>query len=287
MIRLSIQMRQALAKLTLPVLMAVAFALVLVGKADTLLAMRLRVALDDALAPMYGAMAGPLVQLRNSIGWVRDLADVQAENMRLRQDNERLLHWQRVAEALALRDRELEAELHWMPSRPATFVTAPIVADTGGLYAHAVLVALRQGHAVHKGDIALDGGGVVGRVTEVGARSARVLLITDLNSRVPVMLVTSHAPALMVGTNAAVPELTYWPHGVVPREGERVVTSAAGGVFPADLPVGTVHYNRAHVAEVLPDARLDRLDLVRLFDFGSVTTLAPEAAARRHRDGPP
>lgn len=280
-------MRQALARLTLPVLIAVAFALVLVGKADTLIAMRLRGALDDALAPIYGAMAGPLAHARDSIGWVRDLVEVHAENVRLREENARLLRWQHAAEALALRDRELEAELHWMPSPPARFVTAPIVADTGGLYAHAVLVALQQGHTVQKGDVALDGGGLVGRVTEVGARSARVLLITDLNSRVPVMLTDSHAPAMMVGTNASMPKLTFWPQGVVPKEGERVVTSAAGGVFPADLPVGTVHYSAAHVPEVLPDARLDRLDIIRLFDFGAVTMQTPEEAARPHREGPP
>jgi rod shape-determining protein MreC len=280
-------MRQALARLTLPVLIAAAFALVLVGKADTLLAMRLRVALDDAMAPIYGAIAGPVEQARNSIGWVRDLFDVQAENARLRAENARLLRWQHVAEGLALRDSELEAQLHWMPAPPASFVTAPIVDDTGGLYAHAVLVALQTGHTVRKGDVALDGGGLVGRVTEVGARSARVLLITDLNSRVPVMLVDSHAPAMMVGDNSTMPHLMFWPQGTVPREGERVVTSAAGGVFPADLPVGTVHYSTAHVAEVLPDARLDRLDIIRLFDFGALTMQTPEETATAHRDGPP
>lgn len=280
-------MRQALSRLTLPVLAAVAFALVLVGKADTLLAMRLRVALDDALAPIYAVVAAPVDHVRQSVGWVRDLVDVDAENARLKRENTRLLQWERVAEALALRNQQLEAQLHWVPSRPATFITAPVVTDTGGLYAHAVLVALRRGHAVRKGDIAVDGGGLVGRVTEVGARSARVLLITDLNSRVPVMLVSSHAPALMVGTNASMPALRFWPQGVVPREGERVVTSSAGGVFPADLPVGTVHYNRDHDAEVLPDASLDRLDVVRLFDFGSVASLAPEAAEAHHRAGPP
>lgn len=280
-------MRQALSRLTLPVLAAVAFALVLVGKADTVLAMRMRVALDDALAPIYAVVAQPAAQLGRGIGWVRDLVDVNAENARLRRENARLLKWQRVAEGLALRNQELEAQLHWVPSRPATFITAPVVTDTGGLYAHAVLVALRRGHRVHRGDIAVDGGGLVGRVTEVGARSARVLLITDLNSRVPVMLVSSRAPALMVGTNAALPALRFWPQGVVPREGERVVTSAAGGVFPADLPVGTVHYNADHQALVLPDAALDRLAVVRLFDFGSIASLAPEAAAGHHRVGPP
>ena len=66
MIRLSIQARQALAKLTLPVLIAAAFGLMLLGKADTLLAERARMALADALAPIYAALAEPLGRVRDT-----------------------------------------------------------------------------------------------------------------------------------------------------------------------------------------------------------------------------
>ena len=59
MIRLSIPVRQALAKLTLPVLIACAFGLLLLGKADTLLAERARMALSDTLAPIFGVLAEP------------------------------------------------------------------------------------------------------------------------------------------------------------------------------------------------------------------------------------
>ncbi len=89
-----------------------------------------------------------------------------------------------------------------------------------------------------RGQIALDESGLVGRVTELGARSARVLLITDMNSRIPVTLENSRARAILVGTNGPRPRLMYWPEGVMPAEGERVVTSAEAGAFPAGLPVG-------------------------------------------------
>jgi len=75
------------------------------------------------------------------------------------------------------------------------------VADAGGVYARAVLLSLGPNHSVTKGQVALDDRGLVGRVTEVGTRSARVLLITDINSRVPVTLESSRARALLVGTN--------------------------------------------------------------------------------------
>src|SRR5689334_25018419 len=97
MVRLSIQTRQALAKLTLPVLIAASFGLMLLGKADALLAERARMVLADALAPIYAGLAGPLAELRDSISGAAGLWDVRAENARLREENERLLRWQSIA----------------------------------------------------------------------------------------------------------------------------------------------------------------------------------------------
>jgi rod shape-determining protein MreC len=128
--------------------------------------------------------------------------------------------------------------------------------------------------------VALDERGFVGRVTEVGSRSARVLLATDMNSRVPVTLEGSRARAVMAGTNGARPRLAHWPEGVIPQEGERVVTSAQANAFPAGLPVGVVRRNAQGSLEVELFARLDHLEMVRLFDFGLSGILPPEAVAR-------
>ncbi len=152
-----------------------------------------------------------------------------------------------------------------------------MVADAGGVYAKAVLLAVGPNHSIRRGEIALDQSGLVGRVSEVGARTARVLLITDLNSRVPVILEPSGGHAIMTGTNGPRPRLLYWSDGAAPREGERVVTSPEAGAFPANLPVGTVRYNAANVPEVQPAAQLDRLQVVRIFDYGLNGMAPPEA----------
>ena len=62
----------------------------------------------------------------------------------------------------------------------------------------------------------------------------------------------------------------------MPAEGERVVTSAEANAFPAGLPVGTVHYSASNVPEVEPAARLDRLEVVRIFDYGLRGIVPPE-----------
>jgi len=279
-IRLSIPLRQALARLSLPVLIAAAFGTMLLGKADALLAERARTLLADSLAPFYAAFSEPARAVRNAIADAQDLLIIREENTRLREENERLRRWQAAALALESENAMMRRQLSFVPERAPAYHTARVIADGGGVYARAVLLAVPPDMQVRRGQIALDERGFVGRVTEVGARSARVLLATDMNSRIPVTLEGSRARAMMAGTNGARPRLQHWSDGSRPEEGERVVTSAEGMAFPAGLPIGVVRWTASGVAEVEMFARADRLDLVRLFDFGLGGILPPDAIAR-------
>lgn len=279
MIRLSIPVRQALAKLTLPVLMVAAFGLMLLGKADSVMAERARMVLSDALAPIYGVLAEPVARLGEAADGAAHLLALASDNVRLREENDQLRKWQAIALALDAENSALKAQLHWVPDPAPSFVTARVVADAGGIYARSVLLSAGPNHGITKGQVAVDDRGLVGRVTEVGARSVRVLLLTDMNSRIPVTLETSRGRAILAGTNGPRPRLTYWTEGLQPVEGERVVTSAEANAFPAGLPVGTVHYTAQNVPEVEPMAHLDRLEIVRLFDYGPRQRPAPEASA--------
>jgi rod shape-determining protein MreC len=279
-IRLSIPLRQALSRLSLPVLIAAAFGTMLLGKADALIAERARTVLADLLAPFYAAFAEPARSVRDAVAELPGLLVLREENARLREENERLRRWQAAALALEAENAMLRRQLSFIPEPAPAFQTARVVADGGGVYARAVLVALPPGMEVRRGQIALDERGFVGRVTELGNRSARVLLATDMNSRIPVTLEGSRARAVMVGTNGPRPRLQHWSADARPQDGERLVTSAEGVAFPAGLPVGVVRWTEGGVAEVELFAGLDRLDLVRLFDFGLGAILPPEAIAR-------
>ncbi len=280
MIRPSIQARHALARLTLPVMVIAAFGLMLVGKADTVLVERARIAVYDASAPVYAALAEPIGRMRGAVTEVAGLWEMRDENTRLRAENEHLRRWQSIALTLDAENLRLKTALRWIPDPEASYVTARVVADAGGVYAKAVLLSVGPNHGLRKGQIALDERGLVGRITEVGSRTARVLLITDMNSRVPVILESSRAHAILAGTNGPWPRLLFWSEGTAPKEGERVVTSAEANAFPANLPVGIVRYSASGVAEIEPDAQLRTLDIVRVFDYGLGGFTPPEAAAR-------
>ncbi len=281
MIRLSIPLRMALSRLSLPVLIAAACGTMLLGKADTVLAERARTALADLLTPVWAALREPVGATRNAVQEVRQILTIREENARLREENERLRRWHAAALALEAEVDMLRRQLAFIPDAAPAFRTARVVADGGGTYARAMLLAAGPNHGIRKGQVALDERGLAGRITEVGQRSARVLLATDMNSRIPVTLEGSRARAIMVGTNGARPRLQHWPEGVLPAEGERVVTSAEANAFPSGLPVGVVRWSASGAPEVELFARLDRLDVVRLFDYGLNGILAPETAMRQ------
>ncbi len=276
MIRLSIPFRQALARLTLPVLAILAFGLILIGKADVVIEQYLSARLSDVLAPLYDVVSAPLDAARAEMTDVAGLWSLRKENRRLRAENQQLRRWQAVAMALDAENSQLKATLHWSNNTTEKFVTVPVVADNGGVYARSVLVSTGPHSPIAPGQIVLDAGGLVGRVIEVGSRSARILLITDLNSRVPVTLADSRGHAMLLGNNGPRPRLMYWEDGDAPKEGEQVVTSAEAGAYPAGLPVGSVHYIGPGEAELIPDADLSRLELVRVVDYGVTDMLPPE-----------
>ncbi|MFT8711693.1 rod shape-determining protein MreC [Komagataeibacter rhaeticus] len=275
----SIQFRQALGKLVLPALILVACGVILLGKADRALVERLRMQTADLLAPAYSLVAWPQAKLRWLSGNLQDIRNLEAENIRLRAENESLRHWYDVAAALADENGTLKANLHWIPDNAPTFVSGRVVRDTSGLYARAVLLAINADTSVRKGGIALDGAGLVGRVTEVGKRSARVLLITDSSSRLPVTLESSHAAAIMAGDNSPLPRIIFYPQDNVPIEGERVVTNGEIESLPAGLPVGHVHYVRPGQPVVVPAAALDHVDILRIFDY-AYSVAPPDAPGR-------
>ena len=90
MIRLSIPLRQSLSRLSLPVLIALAFGTMLLGKADALLAERARMALADLLTPIWGALQEPVAAVRDTVREAESLLMLRTENVRLRQENEEL-----------------------------------------------------------------------------------------------------------------------------------------------------------------------------------------------------
>ncbi len=249
-------------------LVIAAFALMLIGKADVAMMERFRSQVTDSVAPILDMMSRPVATANEVIAKVRILAEIRQENETLRLDKERLLHWQMVARKLEAENKALRAQLNYVPGPQASYISARVIADTGGAFAHSLLLNIGVQPGVTKGQAVVTGDGLVGRVAGVGDRSTRVLLITDLNSRIPVLIEATRTRAILAGNNTNRPKLIHLPPGATVSPGNRIVTSGHGGAFPVGLPVGVVDAVDDGGISVQPFVPRDRLEYVRVLDYG-------------------
>lgn len=248
-------------------LLTTAFMTLLIGKADTVAVSRARMALIDGLAPLLDAIATPIQTVRRTVTDISDYMHLADENRALKMQNDTLMEWQRVARDLQSQNQALRNLLKFTPDPSASFVTAPIIADTSSGFVRSVVILAGARDGVTKGQAAMTGAGLVGRVLEVGNRASRVLLLTDINARIPVIIERTRDQAVLSGDNSPTPELRYLPRDVDIKIGDRVVTSGAGGAFPPGLPVGEVtEISDGHI-RVQPLADLSRLEYLRLVNY--------------------
>jgi len=249
-------------------LVLAAFALMLLGKADILVMERVRASVSDAVSPVLEVLSRPVATIDRAVDELTALSAVRDENARLREENQRLIEWQAAARKLSSENQQLKGLLNFAPGAEPGFISGRVIADSGGAFVHSVLLSAGARDSVAKGQAVITGDGLVGRVHGVGTRSSRVLLITDLNSRIPVVVEATRTRAILAGDNSDRPRLIHMAPGVMVSAGDRIVTSGHGGAFPPGIPVGVV----AHVGEagvmVKPYVHRDRLEFVRVVDYG-------------------
>lgn len=248
--------------------MLFALAMLVAGRAQPALMKDARTRAIDTLTPVLDGLARPMTAAQGAISDVRSYIAVRQENIRLTQDNAHMKDWQNAVAMLQKENRELRALLNFKTEPRFAYISARVIADTGGPFTRALIVTAGALDGVREGMAAMTGDGLVGRVVEVGDWSSRVLLITDLNSRIPVSVADTGDRAILAGDNAASPKLLYLPQDATPAVGARVLTSGHGGIFPPNLPVGTVVEATPGNVTVSPAAELGRIDYLRLVDFG-------------------
>jgi rod shape-determining protein MreC len=118
--------------------------------------------------------------------------------------------------------------------------------------------------------------GLAGRIIDVGGRSARILLITDFNSRLPVVVERSGDQAILTGDNTDQPKLRFLPLGPDLRVGDRILTSGRDGLLPPGLMVGQISAMGDGIAAVRSLVDWSRLDFVSLLHYAPAPP--PESA---------
>lgn len=276
--RITVPFRGAAQRFMLAFLIAASFGLLFLGKTDALFVERLRTTVTDVAAPILEALAEPVAAVDGAVAHVQQLAALYEENQRLRDEMARLRAWHAAALRLEAENRAFRDLLQYRGPERQSFVSARVIADGHGPFVKSVLVNAGTRDGVEKGQAAITQLGLVGRVSEAGDRSARILMITDLNSRIPVLVEDNRARAILAGDNSERPQLVFLPENVRLRPGQRVVTSGHGGLLPHGVPVGVISAVENGDVRVRPFVDWERLEYLQLVAFDVAPPPSPGKA---------
>jgi len=172
-------------------------------------------------------------------------ADAQRRIKQLENEVAELSRYRQAAIAMNERFYAYQAMLNAVDDAPIDWArqskTVRIVAETDGPFSDTLLADAGRRSGVEIDDVAFNEMGLVGRVITVGERSSRILMVTDFNSRVPVMGERSGVRAVLYGARDRIGRLSDLPEDDGFIIGERILTSGEGGVFPRGLVAGHVY----------------------------------------------
>lgn len=266
-IRLS-QFRVFLKKLVVALVFVSALSLMLLSKADNLVLNQVNNSVLVVFNPIIKVLQLPAQVAFGIYDTIRDVAMVYQENKALKRENLDLLMLKNQVRTLKIENKLLGRMLHYTPPPEASFITAKIVAEEGDAFSHSMIAYANDTQNIHKGQVVLGAESVVGRVDDVNGRYIRILLFTDINSKIPVMVERSRARGILSGDNTTTPKLLFTVLGADINEGDMLVTSGVAGVFPAGLPVGIVSNISKDVISVETITDIERLEYVKIVDYG-------------------
>ena len=209
------------------------------------------------------------------IRWLKGVGERYIFLTRVQQENEAL---QRRVSALRQENNRLQeailaqerlTKLYPLQAQhPSPAILAQVFARDPSSWFKTLLVDKGEREGVSKNMAVVVSEGVVGRVIEVSANTAKVLLVTDPNSAVDVIIQRSRAQGIMEGKVDEFGILKYVQKSDDVQVGDKVITSGLGGIFPKGLMIGTVtkvERKRPGVfqyVEVIPTVDFSRLEEV-------------------------
>lgn len=252
------------------VLIFVCFGLLVLSRLDHSMLRSFRWKVTEAMTPILSALMLPFEPVRDFGKSIAGVFELNAEVERLKQENKRLAGWEWRARELERRVAELQKLTKTVQAEPMRFVTSRVVGDASGAFTQSIIINAGTSEYVRNGYPVISADGLIGRIVDTAPDAARILLLTDANSRIPVLVGDSAVRAILVGDNGAAPRLMAVDPGTKFSDGDFVETSGSGGLFPKGLKIGRVVYS-GKSARVAISAKLHDLDYVSVIYFDSST----------------
>ncbi len=193
---------------------------------------------DTVTGPVSGVLAAPVRWAGAVSDYVGGYFFAVSENRRLRRELAELQPWRDQAIALKNVNARYEAMLGLRTEPPVDMVTARSISESRGPFVNARLLDVGGRKGVKVGNPVINEHGLVGRVVGVAPGISRMVLLTDVASRTPVLVDRTDARAILTGDGSGNPRLEFVRGQGSVQAGDRILTSGDGGGYPRGVPIG-------------------------------------------------
>ena len=232
---------------------------------------------DEVMEPVTNVVSAPVRWLSGVGGSTGAYFFAVRQNQDLKRQVQELEHWRDAAIALKNLNLRYESLLKLRTEPPIPMVAARVVSDARGPYSDARLADAGSGSGVKIGNPAMSEDGVIGRIIGVTKTASRILLLTDVASRTPVLIDRSNARAILTGDGGPNPRLDFVRGFNSVKDGDVVLTSGDGGLYPRGLPVGVAARDYRGIWRVRLYSDRAAIDFVRILIFDDFSQAVSQA----------
>jgi len=186
----------------------------------------------------------PSKSFSNIYGTIQNHLNLYKDNKLLDEENKELKEKLSKSSYLKLENTQLREAIDLKINSPTNLITARVILDKQSPYLNSFVISVGSNKKIKKGMAVLDGKIFIGRVVDVNFFSSRVLLVTDLNSKIPIITEPSGIHAILSGRGIKEPTLQYLPDKHNIKDGNKVYTSGKEGIFEAGIAIGEVQIEK-------------------------------------------
>lgn len=213
----------------------------------------------NVFTTLFKTGAKSIQGLAESVDYMHNLKE---ENIALKLENARLSKVEEKLATLKSENIALKRHLNFVSEPQYSSVSAGLVSVATSIYRDSAIVHAGLRDGVQRDQIVINDNGLVGRVIESSDSYARVMLITDFGSRIPVISSHSRLQSVVAGIGESRARLLYLPDTSQLQVGEILMTSGDGKLYPAGLPVARVSKIIGDEIYVMPIVEFSKVDCV-------------------------
>ena len=207
----------------------------------------LRSVVKDVIYRGSVIVSSPSRGLKTTVTTIKDHINLYSDYRQLKEENSRLKNQAYDPNFLIFENKQLRQLLDDQITSSTNLVSSRVMLDKQSPYLNSFVINSGSNRKIKNGLAVLDGKNFIGRIVDVNFFSSRVLLVTDLNSKIPVIIEPSGYHAILSGIGKSEPILEFLPENHTVQFGNKVYTSGKEGIFSPGIPIGEVNMSTENI----------------------------------------